>query len=49
MTELTSGGHSGPCTHRKAVNQYVMCIRGVPVLAVFRSVIITSGVNLLDS
>lgn len=38
-----------PCTHRKAVNQYVMYIGGVPVLAVFDSVITTSAVNLLGS
>lgn len=38
-----------PCTHRKALNQYVMYVGGVPVLAVFVSVTITSGVNLLGS
>lgn len=49
MTEPTSVEHSGPCTHHKAVNQYVVYIRGVPVLAVCHGVIITSGVNLLGS
>lgn len=36
-----------PNTYRKADNQYVRYNRGVPELAVFHSVIITSGVNLM--
>lgn len=34
-------------THHKAVNQCVMYVGGVTVLALFCSVITTSGVNLL--